>query len=254
MANGATTVGGQNWTITGGSNPQYAFSDGTVSGRMQLLGASYMQLGTTSAHQLLFLTNGTGRWAINSSGHFIVDSGSLTIGLAAGNRPTIVYASTSLNAGTPGVSDPGARLVHEVIKAGKNIVPIPGPSSVTAALSASGFSGDGFVFLGFLPRREGRARALLQEALGLGKTVLFFESPFRIKVALERLASIAPHAPVVIGRELTKIHEEFIRGAAQSLKDEIAKKEPRGEYVVIVSPVTNPPTAEEEGDVSFDSR
>jgi hypothetical protein len=104
MANGTTTVGGQNWTITGGSNPQYAFSDGTVSGRVQLLGASYMQLGTTSAHQLLFLTNGTGRWAINSSGHFIVDSGSLTIGLAAGNRPTIVYASTSLNAGTPGVS------------------------------------------------------------------------------------------------------------------------------------------------------
>ena len=71
---------------------------------MQPLGASYMQLGTTSAHQLLFLTNGTGRWAINSSGHFIVDSGSLTIGFAAGNRPTIVYASTSLNAGTPGVS------------------------------------------------------------------------------------------------------------------------------------------------------
>lgn len=158
------------------------------------------------------------------------------------------------DAGTPGVSDPGARLVHEVIKAGKKVVPIPGPSSVTAALSASGFSGDGFVFLGFLPRREGRARALLQEALGLGKTVLFFESPFRIKATLERLASIAPHAPVIIGRELTKIHEEFIRGEAQSLKDEIAKKEPRGEYVVMISPETNPPLAEEEGDVRFDSR
>lgn len=104
MATGATTVGGQNWTITGGASPQYAFDDGTVAGRWQLVTGSYVQLGTTSAHDLKFLTNGTARWDINSSGHLIVDSGSLTIGLAAGNRPTIGYFSTSVNPGTPGTS------------------------------------------------------------------------------------------------------------------------------------------------------
>ena len=103
IANGSVPVEGQNWNITGGTNPGLFFDDGTVAGRYQLLAAGpYMQLGTTSAHALNFLTNNTTRWSMNSSGHFIVDSGSLTIGLAAGNRPTIGYFSTSVNVGIPG--------------------------------------------------------------------------------------------------------------------------------------------------------
>ena len=103
VGTGAVPVEGQNWAVTGGTNPLIEFNNATVAGRFQLLaGGPYMQLGTTSNHALNFLTNNTTRWVMNSSGHLIVDSGSLTIGLAAGNRPTIGYFSTSVNVGIPG--------------------------------------------------------------------------------------------------------------------------------------------------------
>jgi len=98
------------------------------------------------------------------------------------------------DAGTPAISDPGGRLVHEAVKNGIKITPIPGPSSVAAAVSASGFSDGGYVFLGFLPRRPGRARRMLQEGIGLGRTVVVFESPFRIEQTLSLIHEVAPDA------------------------------------------------------------
>jgi 16S rRNA (cytidine1402-2'-O)-methyltransferase len=141
------------------------------------------------------------------------------------------------DAGTPAVSDPGARLVAEVTAAGIPVIPIPGPSAVATAMSASGFSGDGFVFLGFLPRRPGRARRLLQEALGLGKTVLFFESPFRARESLEMIASLAPASRVAAARELTKIHEEFLRGSPLEVLELLKTRPEKGEFVILIAPV-----------------
>lgn len=102
MANGTTTVGGQRWTITGGTNPILNLDDGTVAGRVQLIGGSQFQVGTSSAHSMKFLTSGVERWTMDSSGNLYVESGTLNIGKAAGNRPTIGYFNTSVNVGIPG--------------------------------------------------------------------------------------------------------------------------------------------------------
>lgn len=150
--------------------------------------------------------------------------------LRAGKSVSVVT-----DAGTPAVSDPGARLVADAVAAGIRVVPIPGPSSVAAALSASGFSGDGYIFLGFLPRRPGRARRLLQQAVELDKTIVFFESPFRAQDSLEMVAAIAPNSRVVVGRELTKIHEEFLRGDPQGALEQLKARPAKGEVVVLVS-------------------
>jgi len=155
------------------------------------------------------------------------------------------------DAGTPAISDPGARLVADVVAAGIPVVPIPGPSSVAAALSASGFSGDGFVFLGFLSRRPGRARRLLQEAVGLGKTVVFFESPFRAAKSLEMIAAVAPGSRVVVGRELTKIHEEFLRGDPLAALALLKTRPEKGEVVILVSPDERKSREAEEPEPTF---
>ncbi len=161
---------------------------------------------------------------------------------AFGSRKIIEFLQAGKNvaqvsdAGTPGVSDPAARLVADVTAAGFTVIPIPGPSSVVAALSVSGFSGDGFVFLGFLPRRPGKARRLLQAAAGLDKTIVFFESPFRACAALEMIAEVMPSSKVVLGRELTKIHEEFLRGDAQNVLAQMKTRPEKGEVVILVSP------------------
>ncbi len=138
------------------------------------------------------------------------------------------------DAGTPAVSDPGSRLVAEAIQAQIKIVPIPGASSVAAAVSASGFSDDGFVFLGFLPRREGRARRELQEALGLGRSVVLFESPFRVRQTLKLIGEAAPEAQVVVARELTKLHEEFVRGPVAEVQNQMLERPEKGEVVVLI--------------------
>lgn len=149
------------------------------------------------------------------------------------------------DAGTPGISDPGGRLVQEAVKSGVKIIPIPGPSSVTAAVSASGFSVGGHVFLGFLPRRPGRARRVLRESIGLGRTVIVFESPFRVKRTLSLIQELSPESDVVVARELTKLHEEFIRGKAATVNDEMSKRPAKGECVIMIGPALN---AEENAD------
>ena len=144
------------------------------------------------------------------------------------------------DAGTPALSDPGARLVEAAAGKGLNVVPIPGPSSVPAALSASGFPGSEFVFLGFLPRRPGRAERVLRAALGLGRTVLLMESPHRVGDTLQRIAGIDPKSRVVLAKEITKIHETFLRGTADEVRARWQPLAPKGEIVLVIRPSIEP--------------
>ncbi|MDA0231976.1 MAG: 16S rRNA (cytidine(1402)-2'-O)-methyltransferase [Chloroflexi bacterium] len=142
------------------------------------------------------------------------------------------------DAGTPAVSDPGAILVREAAEAGHKITPIAGPSAVTAALSASGFGGDRFAFLGFPPRKQAERRQFLAESMALPMTLVVLEAPHRFRKTLEDIAAIAPDRELAVCRELTKLHEEVFRGTADSALRHFAQ--PRGEFVVVLSagPVT----------------
>jgi 16S rRNA (cytidine1402-2'-O)-methyltransferase len=140
------------------------------------------------------------------------------------------------DAGTPAISDPGFRLVREAAAAGVKVVPVAGPSAVTAALSASGLPADEFTFLGFLPRRPGRVRKAF-EAAGAERTVVFLESVFRLKDSLELAREVYGDVEAVVGREISKVHEEFIRGKVGEVLAELAKrKELRGEATVMLAP------------------
>jgi 16S rRNA (cytidine1402-2'-O)-methyltransferase len=137
--------------------------------------------------------------------------------------------------GTPGISDPGSPLVRAVRDAGHRTVPIPGPSALTALLSIAGAPVKGTVFEGFLSPKPGRRRRRLGELLGLGDNILLFESPHRILRLLEDLRDMAPERTVLLGRELTKIHEEILEGFPGALLTELAGR-PRmvGEFAVLV--------------------
>ena len=137
------------------------------------------------------------------------------------------------DAGTPGISDPGYRLTAAVRQAGYAVQPIPGPSAVTAALSASGFSGDRFSFLGFPPRKEGGRRRFFEEAGSRGDTLVFFESPHRIHKSLGALAQSLPERRVILFRELTKKFEEALTGTAAEILENLSEKV-KGEIVVVV--------------------
>ncbi len=143
------------------------------------------------------------------------------------------------DAGTPCISDPGVMLVAEVRKKFKDevkIIPIPGPSALVSALSASGLPSSEFLFLGFLPHKKGR-ETLFKEIADSKRTVAFYESPHRILKTLQSLEKFASEKKVVIARELTKIYEEFISGTATELLAhfESHKESVRGEFVVMVS-------------------
>lgn len=140
------------------------------------------------------------------------------------------------DAGTPGVSDPGTRLVADVLAEGIKVEPIPGPSAVSAAISVSGFGKEGYVFLGFLPPRKGRAKRILQEAFGLGRKVAIFESPYRVEDTLSMVSEVAPEAHIVLAREMTKIHEEFIRGDIEKIRTYVQKAPLKGEVVMVFGP------------------
>ncbi len=142
------------------------------------------------------------------------------------------------DAGTPGISDPGARLVAHI----RGQLPeaiieaIPGPSAITAALSVAGLSSDKFLFLGFLPHKKGRQTAL-KEIAQCHLPVVLYESPHRILKLLNELAKFAPQSRVTIARELTKMHEEVLVGAPLELAERLEqKKGVRGEFVVIIDP------------------
>jgi 16S rRNA (cytidine1402-2'-O)-methyltransferase len=148
------------------------------------------------------------------------------------------------DAGTPLVSDPGYRLVERCVAEGVRVEPIPGPSAVLAALTASGLAADRFYFAGFLPAGAGRRRKELEQLKELRATLVFYEAPHRILKTLADVEEILGNRPVVLARELTKIHEEFLRGTAGALRKELeGRPSIRGEFTVVVG---RPPEREEE--------
>lgn len=163
--------------------------------------------------------------------------------LAAGESLALVS-----DAGTPLVSDPGGRLVAAAAEAGFGVVPIPGPSAIAAALSAAGLKADRYAFLGF-PPRSGRAREeLLRRAAASPDTVVLFEAPGRLLALLDDLARLCGSGrEVVVARELTKVHEELVRGTLPEVAAYYREDAPRGEVVVLLEGA--PPT-DDEGELS----
>jgi 16S rRNA (cytidine1402-2'-O)-methyltransferase len=138
------------------------------------------------------------------------------------------------DAGTPTLSDPGQALVTAAWAAGHTVVPIPGPSSITAALSAAGYGGPGFTFLGYLPRKPGEMRRLLASIADDPRPAVAFDSPYRIAKSLALVAEVLPDRHVTLGRELTKLHEEVLRGTAAAVADALGDR-PRGEFTLVIS-------------------
>ncbi len=151
--------------------------------------------------------------------------------LAAAGNGVAVLAS---DAGTPGVSDPGARLVAAAHAAGVRVVPIPGPSALAAAVSVAGFDAPVVVFAGFLSRKRGERRAQLTALAGRDRVVVCFESPARVGDLLADTAELLDDPEVVVCRELTKIHEEVVRGRSSVLAGRF--RETRGEITVVIGP------------------
>jgi 16S rRNA (cytidine1402-2'-O)-methyltransferase len=137
--------------------------------------------------------------------------------------------------GTPGVSDPGNLLVDAALDGGLTVRPIPGPSAVAALLSVSGLPGDRFVFDGFLPHRAGERRRRLRRLADEERPVVLFESPHRIRESLADIETVLGERPLVLGRELTKIHETLLRGSAASIAARLGEQ-PRGEIVLVLAP------------------
>jgi 16S rRNA (cytidine1402-2'-O)-methyltransferase len=140
------------------------------------------------------------------------------------------------DAGTPALSDPGEALVAAAVAAGHTVTPIPGPNAAIAALVASGLPTRAFTFLGFLSKKSGARQKTLATLLAEGRTIVVYESPYRTGDLLEDLAAIAPDARVVVARELTKVHEEFVRGTARDLAARYASLRPKGEVTVVIAP------------------
>ncbi len=140
------------------------------------------------------------------------------------------------DAGTPLLSDPGFRLVNLCIERGIPVIPIPGPNSLLAAISASGIPGDQFLFIGFLPPRQGERRRVLAKLSDQTVSLVFFEAPHRIAATLRDAAEILGPRPAAIARELTKIHEEFIRGTLSDLAGQLASQTVKGELTLVVGP------------------
>lgn len=141
------------------------------------------------------------------------------------------------DAGTPVIADPGATLVAECADAGVRIVPVPGPSAVTAALSVSGLRGDRFEFGGYAPRRDCERREFFAQLLASPVTSVFYESPHRVRDCLADLVEIAGEAqPVVVCRELTKLYEEILRTTAGEAAAHFEREEPLGELVLLLPP------------------
>ena len=150
--------------------------------------------------------------------------------IAAGQRVVLVS-----DAGMPGISDPGHRIVEAVVAAGQTVTAVPGPSAVLMAVAISGLASDRFCFEGFLPRkgadRASRIDALRREE----RSTVFFESPRRVACTIDDLAeALGPDRRVVLARELTKTHEETWRGSLAEAQQHLAEREPLGEFVIVV--------------------
>jgi 16S rRNA (cytidine1402-2'-O)-methyltransferase len=139
------------------------------------------------------------------------------------------------DAGTPALSDPGARLIHACIERGLPLTIIPGPSSILAALVGSGFSTERFYFGGFLPVKSGQRERKLRATAERGETTVFFESPYRLTKTLAVCTGIMPDRQLCVARELTKKFEEFRHGIASELLAHYEAHPPKGEIVLVIS-------------------
>ena len=138
------------------------------------------------------------------------------------------------DAGTPTLSDPGQALVTAAWAAGHTVVPVPGPSSITAALSVAGYGGPGFTFVGYLPRKPGEMRRLLATLVENPRPAVAFESPYRIKKSLALIDEALPERSLTVTRELTKVHEEVLRGTASEVAEALGDRA-RGEFTLVIS-------------------
>jgi 16S rRNA (cytidine1402-2'-O)-methyltransferase len=149
------------------------------------------------------------------------------------------------DAGMPGLSDPGYRLVRACAEEGIDVRVVPGPSAAIAALVVSGLPSDRFVFEGFLPKKDGERRARLEALAAERRTIVLFESPRRVGATLQAISStLGPSRPVSIARELTKVHEEVLRGTAEELARSTGAEELRGEVVLVIGGATQGPAPE----------
>jgi 16S rRNA (cytidine1402-2'-O)-methyltransferase len=148
--------------------------------------------------------------------------------LSTGNSVALIS-----DAGTPGISDPAYRLVNESLKIGVKVIPLPGATSIIPALVGSGLPCDAFKFVGFLPRKKGRVTAI-EQMIDSNETSIFMESPHRLLASLELLKDRAPDRLLCVAREISKIHEEFLRGTVIEIHDHFIEHNPRGEFVLVL--------------------
>jgi 16S rRNA (cytidine1402-2'-O)-methyltransferase len=139
------------------------------------------------------------------------------------------------DAGTPAISDPGFRLVLQAVRAGIRIIPIPGASALTAVLSASGLPTDKIVFEGFLPAKKTQRRERLQRVRDERRTLIFYEAPHRVLETLDDVHALLGDREAVLAREVSKIHEEFLRGRVSELIRMLGRREIRGEITLVIS-------------------
>ncbi|MEE3313261.1 MAG: 16S rRNA (cytidine(1402)-2'-O)-methyltransferase [Treponema sp.] len=159
---------------------------------------------------------------------------------------TVAYAS---DAGEPGISDPGAVLAGEARKAGHKVIPIPGPSAFATLVSVAGAGGKTLIFEGFLSPKPGRRRSRLRELMDSGAAVVVYESPFRVVKLLADIAEIDAGRRIVVGRELTKLHEEINDGtAAEILEDYSSRSKVLGEFAIFISSNKNVKLLNEDSD------
>jgi 16S rRNA (cytidine1402-2'-O)-methyltransferase len=145
------------------------------------------------------------------------------------------------DAGTPGISDPGFRLVREARAEGIAVVPVPGPSAVVAALSVSGLPTDRFLFVGFLPARTHARRQAMEELAGQRQTLVVYEAPTRVLAALSDMIELWGDRDAFLCREATKVHEEYVRGSLSALRERLAQRaEVKGEIVLVVEGAAEP--------------
>ena len=150
------------------------------------------------------------------------------------------------DAGTPAISDPGYRLVVDAIHAGIRVIPLPGAAALAAALSASGLPTDRFAFEGFLPAKKQQRRARLQELKNDARTLVFYEAPHRLNESLQDMQQIMGEREIVVGRELSKVHEEFLRGTVSEVVARFADREVKGEITIVVRGCTDESQVSEE--------
>jgi 16S rRNA (cytidine1402-2'-O)-methyltransferase len=177
---------------------------------------------------------------------------------AAVARPRILAAlqagariALASDAGTPLISDPGYRLVHEAVALGLKVYPIPGASAALAGLAAAGLPTDRFLFAGFPPPRQGARRNAFAALAPVRATLIFYEGGPRLAASLADMAHVFGPRPAAVGRELTKLYETFVRGSLVELAADPKLKAPKGEIVVLVGPGEQAPATEDEADAAL---